>query len=140
MKALAFANNDMAVVAWTFGGKPIASGLPSIGSMSGQAPKPACPRWRPSLSRRPPRTDHGRRSGAEVLLEGRLRPARRHLQIQDCAGGGPPGEKLQPLPFGPLVSNTIQLSPRYGLMSAYFNRGISPPNPRRISFGNDLVG
>src|ERR1700739_2460041 len=36
---------------------------------------------------------------------------------------GTPG-KLQPMPYGPLVSNQVQLSPHYGLMSAYFNRGI----------------
>jgi hypothetical protein len=36
---------------------------------------------------------------------------------------GTPGD-LQPMPYGPLISNTIQLSPHYGALSAYFNRGI----------------
>lgn len=37
--------------------------------------------------------------------------------------GGTPGA-LQPMPFGPLVSNQVQLSPHYGTLSGYFNRGI----------------
>jgi PLD-like domain len=36
---------------------------------------------------------------------------------------GSPG-KLQPMHYDPLVSNQIQLSPDYGVLSAYFNRGI----------------
>jgi phosphatidylserine/phosphatidylglycerophosphate/cardiolipin synthase-like enzyme len=36
---------------------------------------------------------------------------------------GKPGA-LQPMPYGPAISNTIQLSPHYGTLSAYFNRGI----------------
>ena len=33
-------------------------------------------------------------------------------------------DALQPMTVGPLISNQIQLSPHYGLISAYFNRGI----------------
>ena len=36
---------------------------------------------------------------------------------------GTPGN-LQPMPYGPVISNQIQLSPNYGTLSAYFNRGI----------------
>jgi len=36
---------------------------------------------------------------------------------------GSPG-KLQPMHYGPVVSNQVQLSPNYGVLSAYFNRGI----------------
>jgi hypothetical protein len=36
---------------------------------------------------------------------------------------GTPGN-LQPMPYGPVVSNQVQLSPHYGALSAYFNRGI----------------
>jgi hypothetical protein len=36
---------------------------------------------------------------------------------------GKPGS-LQPMPYGPVISNQIQLSPHYGVISAYFNRGI----------------
>ncbi len=37
--------------------------------------------------------------------------------------GGRPGA-LAPMPFGPLLSNQVQLTPHNGLLSAYFNRGI----------------
>jgi phosphatidylserine/phosphatidylglycerophosphate/cardiolipin synthase-like enzyme len=36
---------------------------------------------------------------------------------------GTPGN-LQPMPYGPVISNQVQLSPHYGMLSAYFNRGI----------------
>src|SRR6516225_11709634 len=36
---------------------------------------------------------------------------------------GTPGN-LQPMPYGPVVSNQVQLNPHYGALSAYFNRGI----------------
>jgi hypothetical protein len=80
MKAVAFANNDIAVVAWTMGGKlpnclgfaiyriDVRAGtetcLPAMATFSGQQATPG-------------RTTAV--SGAKVFLEGRLRQARRYL-------------------------------------------------------------
>ena len=40
---------------------------------------------------------------------------------------GEPGA-LHPMAYGPAISNQVQLSPHYGALSAYFNRG-NPSDP-----------
>jgi len=82
MKAVAFANNDMVVVAWTLGGK-----LPNC---LGFAISHRRSRRNGDLPARDSDifgsaghtgTHNGRRSSAESFLEGRLRQTRRHLQV-----------------------------------------------------------
>ncbi|MGY4478724.1 phospholipase D-like domain-containing protein [Bradyrhizobium sp. USDA 3364] len=125
MKAVAFSNNDMAVVAWTFGGKltgclgfavhriDVKAGtetvLPAMATFKGE------------------QATVGRTTADDPVQKFFWK------DVYAARGGtykykivpmtGTPG-KLTPMPFGPLVSNQVQLSPNYGTLSAYFNRGI----------------
>ena len=143
MKALAFANNDMAVVAWTFGGKlanclgfavyriDVRAGtetcLPAMATFPKQAATPGRTTADDPVQKFFWKDVYAQRGGT--------------YKYKIVPVGGTPGEKLQPLPFGPLVSNTIQLSPRYGLMSAYFNRGIlATQSTAHQLHGNDPGG
>ena len=125
MKAVAFANNDIAVIAWTFGAKlagcvgfaiyriDVLAGtqtcLPAMASFQGQD------------------AAAGRTTADDPVQKFYWKDVfARHggtykYRIVPLAGA--PG-KLQPMPFGPLITNQIQLTPHYGALSAYFNRGI----------------
>lgn len=115
MKAVAFSNNDVAVVAWTFGGKLNGCwDLRSIELTCWPARRLVCLRWRHSKINRRRREFfwkdvYAKRGGT--------------YKYKIVPLGGRPGS-LQPMPFGPLISNQIQLTPHYGALSAYFNRGI----------------
>lgn len=125
MKALAFANNDIAVVAWTFGGKladclgfaiyrtDVRAGtetcLPAMATFQGQAAGPGRTTADDPVQKFFWKDVYARRGG---LYRYKIVPMT-----------GTPGH-LQPMPYGPLISNTVQLSPHYGALSAYFNRGI----------------
>jgi phosphatidylserine/phosphatidylglycerophosphate/cardiolipin synthase-like enzyme len=143
MKALAFANNDMAVVAWTFGGKladclgfavyriDVRAGtetcLPAMATFPKQAATPGRTTADDPVQKFFWKDVYAKRGGT--------------YKYKIVPMGGTPGDKLQPLPFGPLVSNTIQLSPHYGLMSAYFNRGIlATQSTAHQLHGNDPGG
>src|ERR1700738_4278082 len=118
MKAVSFANNDIAVVAWTFGGKlanclgfavyriDVRAGtetcLPAMATFPKQAAPPGRNTANDPVQKFFWKDVYAQRGGT--------------YKYKIVPVGGTPGEKLQPLPFGPLVSNTIQLSPRYGLM------------------------
>ncbi|MHC2437472.1 phospholipase D-like domain-containing protein [Bradyrhizobium sp. USDA 4451] len=125
MKAVAFSNNDMAVVAWTFGGKlkdclgfavhriDVKAGtetvLPALATFKGE------------------QASEGRTTADDPVQKFFWKDvfAKRGgtYKYKIVPMTGAPG-KLTPMPFGPLISNQVQLSPNYGTLSAYFNRGI----------------
>jgi len=125
MKALAFANNDIAIIAWTFGGKlPSCLGfavyridvragtetcLPAMATFSGQQATPGRTTADDPVQKFFWKDVYAKRGGT--------------YKYKVVPMTGAPGS-LQPMPYGPLISNQVQLSPRYGSLSAYFNRGI----------------
>ncbi|MBV8376545.1 MAG: hypothetical protein JO279_06020 [Verrucomicrobia bacterium] len=125
MKAVAFANNDVAVVAWTFGGKlqgclgfavyriDVRAGtetcLPAVATFSGQQATPGRTTADDPVQKFFWKDVYANRGGT--------------YKYKIVPMTGSPGN-LQPMPYGPLISNQVQLSPQYGSLSAYFNRGI----------------
>jgi phosphatidylserine/phosphatidylglycerophosphate/cardiolipin synthase-like enzyme len=125
MKAVAFANNDVAVVAWTFGGKlpgclgfavyriDVRAGtetcLPALATFSGQQATPGRTTADDPVQKFFWKDVYAKRGGT--------------YKYKIVPMTGSPGS-LQPMHYGPLISNQIQLSPHYGSLSAYFNRGI----------------
>ena len=125
MKAVAFANNDVAVVAWTFGGKlpnclgfavyrlDVRAGtetcLPAMATFSGQQAAPGRTTADDPVQKFFWKDVYAKRGGT--------------YKYKIVPMTGTPGN-LQPMPYGPVVSNQVQLSPHYGALSAYFNRGI----------------
>jgi hypothetical protein len=125
MKATAFANNDIAVVAWTLGGKlpnclgfaiyriDVRAGtetcLPALATFSGQQATPGRTTADDPVQKFFWKDVYATRGGTY------------RYKIVPMAGA--PGN-LQPMPYGPVISNQVQLSPHYGALSAYFNRGI----------------
>src|SRR5271170_321029 len=126
MKAVAFANNDIAVVAWTFGGKlPDCLGF-AIYRVDVRAGTETCP---PAMATFPDQdaTKAGRTTADDPVQKFYWKDvyAKRGgtYRYKIVPMTGTPGS-LHPMPYGPAISNQIQLSPHYGTMSAYFNRGI----------------
>ena len=125
MKSVAFSNNDMAVVAWTFGGKlkdclgfavyriDVRAGtetcLPAMATFQGQQATPGRTTADDPVQKFFWKDVYAKRGGT--------------YKYKIVPMGGAPGG-LQPMPYGPLISNQVQLSPHYGTLSAYFNRGI----------------
>ena len=125
MKAVAFANNDIAVVAWTFGGKlpnclgfavyrlDVRAGtetcLPAMATFSGQQATPGRTTADDPIQKFFWKDVYAKRGGT--------------YKYKIVPMTGTPGN-LQPMPYGPVISNQVQLSPHYGALSAYFNRGI----------------
>jgi hypothetical protein len=125
MKSVAFANNDIAVVAWTFGGKltdclgfavyriDVRAGtetcLPAMATFEGQDAGPGRTTADDPVQKFFWKDVYAKRGGV--------------YKYKIVPMTGSPG-KLQPMHYGPLVSNQVQLSPDYGVLSAYFNRGI----------------
>jgi phosphatidylserine/phosphatidylglycerophosphate/cardiolipin synthase-like enzyme len=125
MKAVAFSNNDMAVVAWTFGGKlpncvgfaiyriDVRAGtetcLPAMATFEGQDAKPNRTTADDPIQKFFWKDVFAKRGGT--------------YRYRIVPMTGTPGN-LTAMPYGPLLSNQVQLSPRYGVLSAYFNRGI----------------
>jgi phosphatidylserine/phosphatidylglycerophosphate/cardiolipin synthase-like enzyme len=125
MKALAFANNDIAVVAWTFGGKlpnclgfaiyriDVRAGtetcLPAMATFQGQDATPGRTTADDPIQKFYWKDVYAKRGGT--------------YRYKIVPMTGKPGA-LQPMPYGPALSNQVQLSPHYGTLSAYFNRGI----------------
>lgn len=126
MKAVAFANNDIAVVAWTFGGKlagclgfavyriDVKAGtetcLPAMATFADQQPTPGRTTADDPVQKFFWKDVYAKRGGI--------------YRYKVVPMGGTPGQALQPLPYGPLLSNSVHLSPDLGILSAYFNRGI----------------
>jgi hypothetical protein len=125
MKAVAFANNDVAVVAWTFGGKlpnclgfavyriDVRAGtetcLPAMATFSGQQATPGRTTANDPVQKFLWKDVYAKRGGT--------------YKYKIVPMTGTPGS-LQPMPYGPMISNEVQLSPHYGSLSVYFNRGI----------------
>jgi phosphatidylserine/phosphatidylglycerophosphate/cardiolipin synthase-like enzyme len=125
MNAVAFANNDIAVVAWTFGGKllnclgfavyriDVRAGtetcLPAMATFSGQQATPGRTTADDPVQKFFWKDVYAKRGGT--------------YKYKIVPMTGTPGN-LQPMPYGPLISNQVQLNPHYGTLSAYFNRGI----------------
>ena len=125
MKALAFCNNDIAVIAWTFGGKLancIGFAIYRIDVLAGtQTALPAMATFKNQAA-----TD-GRTTEDDPVQKFFWKDvyAKRGgtYKYKIVPMTGTPGN-LSPMPFGPLISNQIQLTPHYGALSVYFNRGI----------------
>lgn len=125
MKSVAFSNNDIAVVAWSFDGTikdclgfaiyriDTATGtqacLPALATFKGQDP----------TAHRTTEQDPVQKFFWKDLTAKRGGS----YQYKIIPMGGAPGS-LQPLPIAPLTSNIVKISPDYGTLSAYFNRGI----------------
>lgn len=125
MKAVAFANNDIAIVAWSFGGKlpnclgfaiyrlDVRAGtetcLPAMATFSGQQATPGRTTADDPVQKFFWKDVYAKRGGT--------------YRYKIVPMTGSPGN-LRPMPYGPAVSNQVQLSPHYGTLSAYFNRGI----------------
>jgi hypothetical protein len=125
MKVLAFSNNDIAVVAWTFDGKlngclgfavyriDVLAGtetcLPAMATFQNESASAGRTTADAPVQKFFWKDVYAKRGGS--------------YKYKIVPLGGAPG-KLQPMAYGPLVSNQIQLTPHYGALSAYFNRGI----------------
>jgi phosphatidylserine/phosphatidylglycerophosphate/cardiolipin synthase-like enzyme len=125
MKAVAFSNNDMVLVAWTFGGKlenclgfavhriDVKAGtetaLPALATFKNQSATPGRTTDVDPVQKFFWKDVYAKRGGT--------------YKYKIIPMGGSP-TALQPMPFGPLISNQVQLTPNYGTLSAYFNRGI----------------
>ncbi|HLH10682.1 MAG TPA: phospholipase D-like domain-containing protein [Methylovirgula sp.] len=125
MKAVAFANNDIAVVAWTLGGKlqnclgfaiyrvDVRAGtetcLPALATFPGEKATPGRTTANDPVQKFFWKDVYAKRGGT--------------YKYKIVPMTGTPGN-LKPLPYGPLISNEVQLNPHYGALSAYFNRGI----------------
>ena len=126
MKAVAFANNDIAVVAWTFGGKlPGCLGF-AIYRVDVRAGTETC---LPAMATFPDQdaSKPGRTTADDPIQKFYWKDvyAKRGgtYRYKIVPMTGEPGA-LRPMTYGPAISNQIQLSPHYGALSAYFNRGI----------------
>ena len=125
MKAVAFSNNDIAVAAWTFGGR-IAGCLGfAIYRIDVQAGTESC---LPALATFPGQDPTANRTTAQDPVQKFFWKdvyAKRggSYRYRIVPMGGAPGA-LTPLPIGSLTTNVVQLTPHYGVLSAYFNRGI----------------
>src|ERR1700733_14054051 len=114
MKAVAFANNDIAVVAWTFGGKlpdclgfavyriDVRAGtepcLPAMATFSGQQATPGRTPADDPIQKFFWKDVYAKRGGT--------------YKYKIVPMTGTPGS-LQPMPYGPCISNQVQLSPHY---------------------------
>ena len=125
MKAVAFSNNDIAIIAWTFGGRlqnclgfavyriDVKAGtetcLPAMATFPGQQPTPDRTTANDPVQKFYWKDVYAKRGGS--------------YRYRIVPMTGVPGS-LHPMPYGPLVSNIVQLTPEHGALSAYFNRGI----------------
>ncbi len=168
MKAIAFSNNDIAVAAWTFGGR-IAGCLGfAIYRTDVKAGVETC---LPAMATFPDQQATPNRTTADDPVQKFFWKdvyAKRggSYRYRIVPLGGAPGN-LAPLPIGALTTNTVQLTPDHGVLSAYFNRGIlatqatahalhsdgnlaamkeevlkriaDPSDPLRISLAGDMV-
>jgi phosphatidylserine/phosphatidylglycerophosphate/cardiolipin synthase-like enzyme len=125
MKAVAFSNNDIAVAAWTFGDKipgclgfaiyriDVKAGtetcLPALATFPGQDATTDRTTVQDPVQKFFWKDVYAKRGGSYKY---RIVPM-----------SGKPGA-LTPMAIGSLTTNIVQLTPHYGVLSAYFNRGI----------------
>lgn len=126
MKALAFANNDIAVIAWTLDKKLddcLGFAVYRIDVHANkETPLPAMARFGDTASEAQETTEQ---APVQKFWWKDLYAARETLyRYKIVAMGGKPGA-LEPLSgIDPLITNAIVLTPKRGSFEAYFNRGI----------------
>ena len=125
MKAVAFSNNDIAVAAWTFGGKLDGCLGFAIYRIDANAGTEVC---LPALATFPGQDPSGVRTTAQDPVQKffwKDVTAKRggSYRYRIVPMGGKPGA-LAPMPIGSLTTNIVQLTPNCGALSAYFNRGM----------------
>ncbi len=153
MRAVAFANNDIAVMAWSFGGKlkdclgfaiyrvDVKAGtetcLPAMATFPGQPARAPSTQGQAAAPGRTTALDPVQKFFWKDVYAKRGGTYRYRIVPM----GGTPGSPLQPLPYGPLLTNNVQLSPSYGAVSAYFNRGIlaTQSTAHQLHAGKDLA-
>jgi hypothetical protein len=125
MKAVAFSNNDIAVAAWTFGGRLEGCLGFAIYRIDVKAGTETC---LPALATFPDQQASPNRTTAQDPVQKFFwkdvyarRGGSYRYRIVPMAGA--PGA-LIPMSVGALTTNIVQLTPDYGVLSAYFNRGM----------------
>jgi len=125
MNAVAFSNNDIAVAAWTFGGRIDGCVGFAIYRIDVKAGTETC---LPALATFPGQDATANRTTAQDPVQKFFwkdvyakRGGSYKYRIVPMAGA--PGA-LTPMAIGSLTTNVVQLTPDYGVLSAYFNRGI----------------
>jgi phosphatidylserine/phosphatidylglycerophosphate/cardiolipin synthase-like enzyme len=125
MKAVAFSNNDIAVAAWTFGGRLDGCLGFAIYRVDVKAGTETC---LPALATFPNQDASAARTTAQDPVQKFFwkdvfakRGGSYRYRIVPMAGA--PGA-LAPMSVGALTTNIVQLTPDYGVLSAYFNRGM----------------
>jgi len=125
MKAVAFSNNDIALVAWTFGGRIDGCLGFAVYRTDVKAGTETC---LPALAAFPNQDATANRTTAQDPVQKFFWKdvyAKRggSYSYRIVPMGGSP-DALTPMAVGSLTSNIVQLTPHYGVLSAYFNRGI----------------
>jgi phosphatidylserine/phosphatidylglycerophosphate/cardiolipin synthase-like enzyme len=125
MKAVAFSNNDIAVVAWTFGARITGCLGFAVYRIDVKAGIETC---LPALATFPNQDATAERTTAQDPVQKFFWKdvyAKRggSYSYRIVPMGGQPGA-LTPMSIGSLTTNVVQLTPDYGVLSAYFNRGI----------------
>ena len=125
MKAVAFSNNDIAVAAWTFGGRVSGCLGFAIYRVDVKAGTETC---LPALATFPGQDASGPRTTAQDPVQKffwKDLTAKRggSYRYRIVPMGGTP-TALTPLGVGSLTTIIVQLTPDHGVLSAYFNRGI----------------
>jgi phosphatidylserine/phosphatidylglycerophosphate/cardiolipin synthase-like enzyme len=142
MKAVAFSNNDMAVAAWTFGGRiPGCLGF-AVYRTDVKAGVETC---LPALATFPNQDPTKDRTTADDPVQKFFWKdvyAKRggSYRYRIVPMGGTPGA-LTPMAIGSLTTNIVQLTPDHGVLSAYFNRGIlaTQATARALHSAGDLA-
>jgi phosphatidylserine/phosphatidylglycerophosphate/cardiolipin synthase-like enzyme len=143
MKAVAFSNNDIAVAAWTFGGRLKDCLGFAIYRTDVKAGTETC---LPALATFPGQDASANRTTAQDPVQKFFwkdvyakRGGSYRYRIVPMAGA--PGA-LAPMAVGSLTTNIVQLTPDYGLLSAYFNRGMlaTQATARALHTEGDLSG
>src|SRR5260221_795076 len=125
MKAIAFSNNDIAVAAWTFGGRITGCLGFAIYRIDVKAGTETC---LPALATFPNQDATASRTTAQDPVQKFFWKdvyAKRggSYSYRIVPMGGQPGA-VTPMSVESLTTNVVQLTPDHGMLSAYFNRGI----------------
>jgi phosphatidylserine/phosphatidylglycerophosphate/cardiolipin synthase-like enzyme len=141
MKAVAFSNNDIAVAAWTFGGRiagclgfaiyriDVKAGtetcLPALATFKGQDAAAARTTAQDPVQKFFWKDVFAKRGGS--------------YRYRIVPMSGTPAA-LTPMAVGSLTTNIVQLTPDHGVLSAYFNRGMlaTQATARVLHDGDDL--
>ncbi len=125
MKAIAFSNNDIAVAAWTFGGRITGCLGFAIYRIDVKAGTETC---LPALATFPNQDATASRTTAQdpvqkIFWKDVYAKRGGSYSYRIVPMGGQPGA-VTPMSVESLTTNVVQLTPDHGMLSAYFNRGI----------------